>query len=196
MNGDRKKFIVVGVGMEIIFVRHGEANYSEVDAKGYLGFGRDLAPLTIKGIEQSNIVSQNSLFTNAEIIISSPYTRALHTASIISKNLNLNLIVDIGFHERLPDTKNELKTKEDFKNSFKEYDFYKGIYTENELHYWESIDQQINRVKYSLNKYMNYNKIIIVTHGELIRRFIAIRLPFCGLVQVEYNENFKFLEWS
>ena len=182
--------------MEIILVRHGEADYSEVDAKGYLGFGRDLAPLTTKGMEQAHAVFQNYLLKNAEIIISSPYTRALHTAAIISKNLSLDLTVDIGFHERLPDIKNEFRTKEDFQHSFKEYDFCKGIYTDSKLHHWESIEQQINRIKHSLNKYITYKKIIIVTHGELIRRFAAVRLPFCGIVQVEYDDNFRFLGWS
>jgi len=182
--------------MEIILVRHGEADYSEVDEEGYLGFGRDLAPLTTKGAEQAHAVSQDNLLSNAEVIISSPYTRALHTAAIISKNLNLSLMVDIGFHERLPDTKNELQTREDFQNSFKEYDFCKGIYADNESHYWESIEQQIHRIKHSLNRYIKYEKIIIVTHGELIRRFAMVRLPFCGLVQIEYNEDFRFLGWS
>lgn len=182
--------------MEIILVRHSEPNYSEVDSKGYSGFGRDLAPLTINGIEQAHAASQNELFMNAELVISSPYTRALHTAAIISKNLDLSLMVEVGFHERLPDVKNELKTKEEFRNSFKEYDFYKGIYTDNKIHYWESVEQQINRIQQSLSKYTIHKKIIIVTHGELIRRFAAVRLPFCGSVQIEYDENFKFLGWS
>ncbi len=182
--------------MEVILVRHAEPDYSEVDSKGYLGFGRDLAPLTIKGIEQANSVSQNDLFINAELVISSPYTRAIQTASIISKNLDLNLMVEVGFHERLPDVKNELKTKEEFQNSFKEYDFYKGIYTDNKLHYWENVEQQVTRIEHSLSKYAAYKKIIIVTHGEIIRRFAAVRLPFCGVVQVKYDKDFRFLNWS
>jgi len=181
--------------MEIIFVRHGEPDYSEVAAKDYLGFNH-LAPLTAAGVEQAHIVSQNKLFENAEIVISSPYTRALHTAAIISKNLDLRLIVDVGFHERLPDTKNELKTREDLRKSFEEYDLYKGIYTDSRPHYWESIAQQINRIKHSLAKYEMYRKMIIVTHGELIRRFTSVRLPFCGLVRIEYGKDFKFLAWS
>ena len=179
--------------MEIILVRHGEPDYSEADEKIWFS---NLAPLTTTGMEQAHTVSQNELFKNAELVISSPYTRALHTAAIISKNLDLSLIVDIGFHERLPDIKNELKTREDLQKSFEEYDLCKGIYTDNKSHFWESVEQQINRVKHSLNKYMIYKKIIIVTHGELIRRFAAVRLPFCGLVQIEYDKNFRFLEWS
>ena len=96
----------------------------------------------------------------------------------------------------MPDVKNELKTKEDLDNSFKEYDLYKGVYTDDKSHYWESIEQQITRVKNSLSKYTLYKKVIIITHGELIRRFAAVRLHFCGLVQVKYSEEFKFLEWS
>lgn len=182
--------------MEIILVRHAEPDYSEVDRKEYSGFGRDLAPLTVKGIDQAHAVSQNNLFINAELVVSSPYTRALHTAAIISRNLDLSLMVEVGFHERLPDIKNMLKTKDELKNSFEEYDFYKGIHTEDKLHYWESVEQQINRIQQSLNKYADHKKIIIVTHGELIRRFAAVRLPFCGLVQIEYNKDFRFLGWS
>lgn len=182
--------------MEIILVRHAEPDYSEVDCRGFLGFGRDLAPLTKNGIEQACAVSQNDLLINSEIIISSPYTRALQTASIISTNLSLNLAVEVGFQERLPDVKNELKTKEEFQNSFAEYNFYKGIHTDKKIYHWESVEQQINRIRQSLSKFAVYKKIIIVTHGELIRRFAAVRLPFCGLVQIEYDKEFNFLGWS
>ena len=179
--------------MEIILVRHGEPDYSESDEK--IGFN-NLAPLGATGIEQAHDVSKSELFVNAGIVISSPYTRALHTAAIISQNLDLGLMVDIGFHERLADIKNEIKTREDLQKSFQEYDLCKGIHSNNKSHYWESVEQQIDRLKHSLNKYMTYEKLIIVTHGEVIRRFAAVRLPFCGTVQIEYDSNFRFLGWS
>jgi Fructose-2,6-bisphosphatase len=182
--------------MEIILVRHGEPDYSEADSAGYLGFGRDLSPLSAKGAEQAHAVSRSDLFEKAECVISSPYTRALHTAAIVSANLNLNLTVEFGFHERLPDVGNVLKTSANIRKSFEEYDLCKGVYTSDKVHPWESIELQIARIRRSLDKYGAYNKIIIVTHGELIRRFAAVRLPFCGAVRIEYDENFKFLGWS
>ena len=180
--------------MELILLRHAQPDYSAVEGKGP-GFNH-LAPLSAAGIEQAQAVSQHELLANAELVISSPYTRTLQTAAIIAGSLALPLVVDVGFHERLPDTKNELKTREELEQSFEEYDLCKGIHTADGLHHWESTAQQISRVKHSLGKYTAHKKVIIVTHGELIRRFRPGRLPFCGLVQVEYHEGFKFLGWS
>ncbi|MCL2531846.1 MAG: phosphoglycerate mutase family protein [Oscillospiraceae bacterium] len=179
--------------MEIILVRHAQPDYSVVEAKP--GFNH-LAPLSAAGMEQAHVVAQSESFAGAEIVISSPYTRALQTAAIIAGNLALPLTVDIGFHERLPDTKGVLNTKQQLHDSFEEYDLRKGIHTSDGEHHWESVAQQISRIKNSLDRYTAHEKIIIVTHGELIRRFAAVRLPFCGLVQVDYDQSFRFLGWS
>jgi len=181
--------------IEIILVRHGEADYSEAHEKGYVFFN-NLAPLTTAGVEQAHEVSKNKLLANAGIIISSPYTRALQTAAIISRHLDLDLRVDMGFHERLPDMQNMLRTKEELDESYEEYDLHKGIHVAGKNHHFESVEQQINRVKRSLDKYINYKKIIIVSHGELIRRFALVRLPFCGIAEVKYGKDFEFLAWS
>lgn len=182
--------------MEIILVRHGEADYSQVDRKGYLGFGRDLAPLSANGIRQAYEASREQIFSGAQLVISSPYTRALQTAAIISKALGLELAVEVGLHERLPDTRNELRTKGALEASFKEYDAYRGIPAEGRAYPWESICQQTDRIKESLDKYCHHKKIIVVTHGELIRRLAPGRLPFCGTVQIEYGEGYPYLGWS
>ena len=181
--------------MKIILLRHSEPDYSGVDARGFVGFARDFAPLTQQGIKLAHKASKFPEFSGAEIIVSSPVTRALQTAAIISKNLHLDLTVDIGFHERLPDVQNLLKTQEEIEKSYEEYDACKGVFSDNKLHHWESVEQQISRVKSSLASYMEkfYSKIIIVTHGELMRRFAPGRRDFCGLVEVEYTEGFEFL---
>ncbi len=38
--------------MKIIFIRHGEPNYRELEERSYTGFGIDLAPLSEKGRQQ------------------------------------------------------------------------------------------------------------------------------------------------
>ena len=67
-------------------IRHGEADYSNLQKYNFYGFGRDFAPLTPNGIIQAEHASRDSRLKSADIIISSPYTRALQTAQIISKN--------------------------------------------------------------------------------------------------------------
>ena len=77
-----------GTKMKIIFVRHGEPDYSMLDKlenpRLYSGFGRDLAPLTEKGRSLAKEVAKTACFGKAEIIISSSVTRALETAHYLS----------------------------------------------------------------------------------------------------------------
>ena len=66
-------------------IRHGEPDYTYGDNHGYIGQGHDFAPLNIEKIEEVVETSKDKRLKEAQIIISSPYTRALQTASIISK---------------------------------------------------------------------------------------------------------------
>lgn len=75
--------------MKIAFIRHGEPNKTEVDKRGFIGQGRDMAPLTELGIKQAEEVSLSPLLEGCQVIVSSPYTRALQTVAIISKKYRL-----------------------------------------------------------------------------------------------------------
>lgn len=48
-----------GTRMKIIFVRHGEPDYCELEERSYTGFGIDLAPLSDKGRQQAQELSTN-----------------------------------------------------------------------------------------------------------------------------------------
>ena len=84
-------------------VRHGEADYSEMLEKGFYGFGRSFAPLSEKGINQAEKTAIDDRLKSAELIVSSPYTRALQTASIISRETGLKICVEVDLHEWEPD---------------------------------------------------------------------------------------------
>ena len=51
-----------GTRMKIIFVRHGEPDYSELEERSYTGFGIDLGPLSEKGRQQAQKLSTNPFF--------------------------------------------------------------------------------------------------------------------------------------
>lgn len=80
-------------------VRHGEAVYDHMLESGFWGFGRDFAPLSPKGKQQAEMAARDIRLKSAEIIVSSPYTRALQTAQIISKETGIDVEVDIDLHE-------------------------------------------------------------------------------------------------
>ena len=86
--------------MKIVFIRHGEPDKTEVDRRGFIGQGRDMAPLTEFGIKEAEGVSLSPLLEGSQVIVSSPYTRALQTAAIISKNTGLDIKVEVADGEK------------------------------------------------------------------------------------------------
>lgn len=84
-------------------VRHGEPTYDHMLENGFWGFGRDFAPLTEKGKQQAKMTAKDIRLKDAEIIVSSPYTRALQTAQIISRETGIPVEVEIALHEWMPD---------------------------------------------------------------------------------------------
>ena len=89
--------------VKIVFMRHSEPDYSFVTARKYIGHGLDLGQLTENGIQLAEKVSFDNRLSGAEIIVSSPYTRALQTAAILSKNRQLDIKVELDLHEWMPD---------------------------------------------------------------------------------------------
>ncbi len=184
--------------MKIIFVRHGEPDKTYVDEKGFIGLGRDMAPLTDTGIAQAKEASGSPLLHGGQIIISSPYTRALYTAAIISKNIGLDILVEVDLHEFLSDKTFMVKGEEE--NSLLHQDFIKcmGEYPKGETRKWETISEIILRTKPVMDKYydLGYEKIIVVAHGGVIRRYTGIGvIAYGGVLEMEYDKNFQCYGW-
>ncbi len=155
-------------------IRHGKPDYSPCDERGYSGFGRDLASLTKDGIEQAELSSRDERLKDAEIIISSPYTRALQTAAIISKNTGIEIKVEMDLHEWIPDLTYKYTSSEEAFELAKEFTKYRGVYPQNTNMNWESLESLRKRVINVVNKYTNYNKVIIVSHGMALRTITFI----------------------
>ncbi len=184
--------------MRIIFIRHGEPDYKPCDEREFIGHGRDLAPLTMDGIKQAEAVSINPLLKDVEIILSSPYTRALQTASIISKNTGLAIQVELDLHEWLPDKTFQYKTSQESFTLHKEFWDAKGSNPQGEVPRWETIEEIIHRVVPVLNRYLykGYNTIAVVAHGGVIRRFTGdSNVKYCTPYEIDYYEGFPCLGW-
>lgn len=184
--------------MKIVFIRHGEPNKAEVDKRGFIGQGRDMAPLTELGVKQAEMVSLNSLLKGGQVIVSSPYTRALQTAAIISKNTGLDIKVEVDIHEFIPDKTFQLKGEEENKRLHKDFMHCLGEYPEGEVRKWETITEIINRSKPVFDKYVDlgYEKIIVVAHGGVIRRYTGVGLiSHCEVCEVDFSKDFTCFGW-
>ena len=182
--------------MEIVFIRHGKPDYTPCWERGFIGHGKDLACLTLEGIKQAEEVSRNSILDGSELIISSPYTRALQTAAIISKNTQLNIIVEIDLHEFLPDKTFQYKSKEDSDRLHTDFLDCFGVYPVGETRKWETIEEIKKRVMAVMTKYITHNKVIVVAHGGVIRRFTGVaEVNFCTPYVINFDENFTCFDF-
>lgn len=155
-------------------IRHGEADYSGLMEHHFFGFGRDLAPLSEKGMLQAEETAKDERLKSSDIIISSPYTRALQTAQIISRNTGIAVKVELDLHEWIPDLSNKYTTSEEAFSLADEFARFKGVYPAEVNKQWETVEDMRKRMRRVADKYTNYKKIIFVGHGMALRTLTYI----------------------
>lgn len=163
--------------MSIIYlVRHGEADYSEMMEKGFWGFGRAFAPLSEKGVMQAELMPTDERLKNARLIVSSPYTRALQTAAILSRVTGIKVCVEVDLHEWEPDKTNQYTTTEESVKFAREFTKNKGIYPKGQTMKWENLDEMRTRMRRVADKYESYEKIVFVGHGMAFRSLTGVSI--------------------
>lgn len=171
---------------KFILIRHGKPDFSKVEEKGFIGHGCDLAFLSKEGIKQANDVSNNKILDDSEMLISSPYTRCMQTASIISNKLNLPIYGEIDLHEWLPDLTYRYKDIETPRINYQKAinDYNNCQVTSKD---YESIYSVQIRVLKTLKKYLEYQKVIVVTHGGVMYSLTGNQYKHCEIAEINYD---------
>ena len=157
-----------GISMKIIFIRHGEPDYSLLEEAGYTGFRLDLAPLSAAGRRMATEAAANPLLEQAEILISSSVTRALETASYLIRDRQLPLFVEPFLHE------------------WQVYESGTEKFEQARKLFYETAEQMKARFFSALSKYRDYETVALVAHRMLIRQFVADQqIDFCQFVECE-----------
>lgn len=181
---------------KLILIRHGEPDYSFVTERKFKGHGIDLAQLTERGKELARNAAKDERLNGASLIVSSPYTRALQTAAIISKERKLDIEIEVDIHEWLPDLSFNFISDDVVKAASKECTLCKGEYEESDKRNWEKLSTVAARAFKGLEKYLCYEKIIVVTHGVVMRQFMYQEdIPYCGILEVDFSKSFKWGGW-
>ncbi|MDY4345941.1 histidine phosphatase family protein [Streptococcus sp. BJSWXB6CM1] len=168
--------------MKIIFIRHGEPNYRELEERSYTGFGIDLAPLSEKGRQQAQELCKNPLFGSADILVSSAVTRALETAFYVSCATGLPLRVAPLLHEWQV-YESGIDRFEEARHLFLENN---GELLSNSPIQYETAEEMRSRFLESMGKYRDYQTVVVVTHRMLIRQFVKNeKIDFCQVIECE-----------
>lgn len=173
-----------------VFIRHGEPRYDEVIERGYKNQGYDLGKLTERGISQAENVALDERLLDAEIIVASPYTRALQTAAIISRITQIKLLVENDLHEWMPDK--TFSDRNDLDMAYPEFIKLNGVRTPQSNFHYETLEEVHTRAKNALKPYLKHKKVIVVCHGIVMTSFTNINdlIPHCGIREITVDESF------
>lgn len=173
--------------MKIYMIRHGKADYSYGDAHNFIGHGHDLAKLDEEYIDDVIKTAKDKRLKEALLIVSSPYTRALQTAAIISKETGLDIKIEADLREWEPDTTYRYKAKET-KTFYKDYVNNNGIHPTDRSVLWESRDHLKERIERVVEKYKDYECVIFVFHQIAIQSVVDIDKIKPAEI-IEYNRD-------
>jgi broad specificity phosphatase PhoE len=123
----------------IYLLRHGQANYDPVRDRQWPGSMADLAPLTARGTQQAIAAAARLADVGATALVSSPFTRAMHTASFVAGRLGLSLGVAFGLHEWLPDDSFGWQTHDEVLVQVADFDSCGGEWPPGERRSWEPL---------------------------------------------------------
>lgn len=151
------------------FVRHGKTDYSQKNTKIYQGWGTQLAPLSEKGIAQIEQTARDERLRGADLILSSPYTRAVQTAAILSRETGARIVIETDLHEWMANRAYVYDDDETAGQSYREYTEQNGVYPGGEERAWEDAAAIRARVYTVLEKYRHVGKVIIASHGMLMQ---------------------------
>ena len=168
--------------MKIIFVRHGEPDYRELEERSYTGFGMDLAPLSKEGRQQAQELCQNPLLGSADILVSSAVTRALETAFYVSCATGLPLRVEPLLHEW-----------QVYEAGIENFETARCLFLENKgellpnspIQYETAAEMKVRFLE-TMIKYRDYQTVLVVAHRMLMRQFVPDeKIDFCQVIECE-----------
>lgn len=171
-------------------LRHGEAAYDAMLEHGFYGFGRDLAPLSQRGIQQAEAAARDPRLKSAELLVSSPYTRAMQTAAIVAREIGLPITVDLDLHEWIPDKTNQYTTSEQAFALTDEFNRCRGVYPAGQRLRWETVPEMRERMRRAADRYAHYERVILVGHSMAFRALTYMeRMAPAGIVTCVYERG-------
>jgi broad specificity phosphatase PhoE len=178
------------VATRFYLIRHGSARYELAESRRLKGMGRDLVPLTAQGVKEIELAA-GSFPSRVELLISSPMTRALQSAAILSASWRVPLRVEFDLHEWLPDLSCSYDRVETVERAHEEYVLCDGEWPEGERRSWEPRSGVAARARAVLEKYAreDIGAVGVVCHGGVIDALTRAYVETGGWVEYRLSRR-------
>lgn len=149
-------------------IRHGETDYQIAEDRRLRGAARDWVPLTERGVTQVESAVETLRGRTVDLILSSPMTRAVQTAAILSRRLSVDLKVEFDLHEWLPDLGFQYENAAEAIERGREAAALGGEWPAGESRPWEPYSRLRRRVEAVLRRYAGRGHVLVACHGTVI----------------------------
>lgn len=158
---------------KFIFVRHGEPDYPSTLDWQKMSLAKNFAGLTDEGREQIKRSCEELKKYNAELIISSPFTRTMQGAAIMARALDLDVVVEHELYEWQADLTYSIEDEDELRKLVNEYNELGGVYPDGKASVWETTNMVRERVLRVLEKYKDYKCVIVSGHGMMTQAVLG-----------------------
>ena len=151
-------------------IRHADTDWTLVNERHLVGAANDLAPLTDLGVRQVAAALEQVRPLGIRLILTSPMTRALQTAALLSRALDVPLAVEFDLHEWIPDLTFSWTTPEEVLGLLENMRQHGGEWPSQESRpVWEPMSAVRQRSLGVLTRYASATyPIAVVTHGGVV----------------------------
>ena len=171
--------------MPFVLVRHGSVDFDAHPGR-FRGHGFDLVPLTPRGVAEAERLASRMKDDSVDLILSSPMTRALQTAMILSWTLGSRVEVELDLHEWVPDRSQRWADGEVAVTAYQELLECGGEWPSGEERSWEPWSTVRRRVTAVLDRYEGDGNVAVVCHSGVIEALTGVgHTPPGGLVPFE-----------
>ena len=171
--------------MYVYFVRHGHSTLGEERKYQFPD-----TPLSERGRKESQLIADRLSTLDFDILVSSPFKRALETADIINSYHNKSIIVSELFQETKRPSEIEGKSKDDplvvsIVEQITTNENESGSRYSDEETFAELKERGAGALEYLIE--INKEKIIVTTHGDILKMMVSIMQHGKGLKATLYN---------
>ena len=170
---------------QFLLIRHGETAWDLPIAKGAKGWGGEIAPLTLTGIEQIKNIIPNVRAWGPELIVTSPTSRTLHTCALLASQLSLPFEVEFDLYEWAPNLNLMWETIEEVQAALDEMEYLGGEWPEGEIRVWEPLSSVRQRASNVLQRYTNYTRVAVTCHQVVIKALTGETLELAEHIEFE-----------
>jgi broad specificity phosphatase PhoE len=171
----------------VYLVRHAETNWQLVNDRHLVGAANDLAPLTGEGVRQVEALVDRLRGLAPALVLSSPMARALQTAALLSRALDLPLHVEFDLREWVPDLTYSWSSFDQVVDSLEDLRRCGGEWpAAGPQPVWEPLSAVRKRSLEVLSRYVPSRGVVAaVTHGGVIESLTGQIAQLCDVVPYE-----------